>query len=148
MLKKLGNTACVKKPASSQRSAGAFHVKHHDVLRGMLSYCDDGAAVLSPHTRNRSNAKHMASSMPTNDTSHYKHKVYCRNIVCADSVASGCYSLKAETSCEMLALASPKSMRVLSLKKSGFSTPEKPARMERLSTNTVRALSTLMMGMP
>jgi hypothetical protein len=35
--------------------------------------------------------------------------------------------------------ASPKTMRVFSLKKSGFSTPAKPDAIERLSTKTLRA---------
>ena len=58
------------------------------------------------------------------------------------------YSLNCATTPMMDALASPKSIRVLSPKNRGLSTPANPDAIERLSTNTVRAWSTLMMGMP
>ena len=57
-------------------------------------------------------------------------------------------SLNSETRAEMLVLASPKSIRVFSLKKRGFWTPANPEAMERLSTKTVRAWSSLMMAVP
>jgi hypothetical protein len=57
-------------------------------------------------------------------------------------------SLNAPTSEVMLALASPKSMRVFSRVNRPLSTPEKPGFIERFSTNTVRARSTSMMGIP
>src|SRR5690606_1609684 len=56
--------------------------------------------------------------------------------------------LNSDTSVPSDVLASPKSMRVLGLKNSGFSTPEKPGFMERFRTKQVRAWSTLMIGMP
>lgn len=56
--------------------------------------------------------------------------------------------LNSATSASRLALASPKSMRVFSLKKRPFSMPAKPGRIERFNTITVRARATSITGMP
>lgn len=135
----------------TMRHGGAFHTATMLTQWILMHYCPigrwqshDGHALPTPDSMVSSTASSYRVQHKYTERKEHRAMTGTRRGACAAVQLSLRAVVRSSTAC----LPSPNIINVLSMANKGLGSPAKPGDSERFTTTTVRALSTLRMGMP